>query len=264
MRTGFWHYMSNLSDIGFPTPDEQAVNEMIMHVLEVARPVKCPPRGLYLRYSDPSGAEIYLQGNTSGELIGFNPHYAGKSRRQVGLERVIERDSSELDGGFYAWADPDPEQVIESGEYPFVFDVPDFRLNDRLRLPALREIQLTAFASNDFQIFESEETFYNAQEEEVKLAAQCFIPSGLFNLGENQPEKEETPPPPPMPFGMFAGEIKGFELKTNELSGKPFYWFLIETLGGAADVVADPKLVSAEPPVGGIVSGQFWLSGRLL
>ena len=78
--------MSNLSDIGFPTPDEQAINEMIMHVLEVTKPIECS-HGFYLKFSDESGAEIYLQGNFQQELVGFNPHFAGKSKRKVGLTR---------------------------------------------------------------------------------------------------------------------------------------------------------------------------------
>ena len=76
--------MSNLSDIGFPTPDEQAVNEMIMHVMEFAKPIQCK-QGFYLKFSDASGAEIFLQGNFDQELVGFNPHFAGTSRRRVGL-----------------------------------------------------------------------------------------------------------------------------------------------------------------------------------
>src|SRR6185369_17635907 len=122
--------MSNLSDIGFPTPDEQAINEMIMHVLEVAKPIKSS-HGFYLIYTDSSGAEIYLQGNFKEELVGFNPHFSGKGRRRVLLTRAIERDSSELDGGFHAWANP-PEEASESGDYPFVFDVPDFRMIENL------------------------------------------------------------------------------------------------------------------------------------
>ena len=65
------------------------------------------------------------------------------------------------------------------------------------------------------------------------------------------------------PIGKFAGEIKEFDLRTNQLSGENFYRFLIETLGGEIDVVADPKFVPEEPKIGGIVSGQFWLSGRI-
>jgi hypothetical protein len=251
--------MSNLSDIGFPTPDEQAVNEMIMHVLEFAVPVKCP-YGFYLKYTDGSGAEIYLQGSRDHELVGFNPHFAGKCRRLAGLTKKIERDSSPLDGGFHAWAAPTDIETEISGEYPFVFDVPDFRVIEIEDFPVVTDIQMTAFASNDFKIFPNEESFYEAQESEPKFAANFFIPDGLFDF-DNENWDEKTPP---RPIGSFAGRIKEFELKTNQLSGQRFYWFLVETLGGETDVVADPKLVPEEPQTGGIVSGQFWLSGRIL
>lgn len=250
--------MSNLSDIGFPTPDDQAVNEMIMHVLELAKPIQCE-QGFYLKFSDASGAEIYLQGNFDQELVGFNPHFAGKSKRKVGITQAIERDSSELDGGFHARADPSDSETAVSGEYPFIFDVPDFRIAEIEQFPIVKDIQLTAFASNDFQIFASEKDYFDSQDSDFKYAAKSFVPVGLFSFDEN----ENIDLNAVRPVGKFAGEIKEFELKTNQLSGQQFYWFLIETLGGETDVVADPKFVTIEPQIGGIVSGQFWLSGRV-
>jgi len=252
--------MSNLSDIGFPTPDEQAVNEMIMHVLEHTKPIKTS-RGFYLVYTDVSGAEIYLQGNSEQELIGFNPHFAGKSRRTVSLTKAIERDSSELDGGFHAWANPPEGGTGESGDYPFVFDVPDFRTIETSEFPRAVEIQLTAFASNDFKIFASEDDYQKAQESELKYASKMFVPSGLFAFDEKDGSIDLSVV---RPVGMFAGEIREFELKTNSLSGENFYALLIETLGGETDVVVDPKFVPYEPQIGGIVSGQFWLSGKVV
>jgi hypothetical protein len=252
--------MSNLSDIGFPTPDEQAINEMIMHVLEVAKPEKVE-HGFYLVYTDSSGAQIYLQGNFEQELIGFNPHFTGKSRFKVGLTNAIERDSSVLDGGYHAWANPGDENVETSGEYPFVFDVPDFRAVEIAEFPRLAEIQLTAFASNDFQVFDSEDDYQNSQESELKYASKMFVPVGLFAFDEKDGSLDLSVV---RPVGKLAGEIKEFALKTNELSGENFYWFLVETLGGETDVVVDPKYVPAEPKIGGIVSGTFWLSGRII
>ena len=250
--------MSNLSDIGFPTPDEQAVNEMIMHVLEVAKPEKVA-HGFYLVYTDSSGAEIYLQGNLEQELVGFNPHFAGKSRRTVGLTRAIERDSSALDGGYHAWANPQ-EGLGEEGDYPFVFDVPDFRGSEIKDFPKLAEIQLTAFGSNDFQVFESEDDYQASQESELKYASKMFVPVGLFAFDEKDGSIDLSTV---RPVGRLAGEIREFELRTNELSGENFYWLLVETLGGETDVVVDPKYVPVEPKIGGIVSGTFWLSGRI-
>lgn len=251
--------MSNLSDIGFPTPDDQAVNEMIMHVLEVAKPVQTP-HGFYLKFTDPSGAEIYLQGNFNQELIGFNPHFAGKSRRHVGLTDAINRDSSELDGGFYAWANPSQKGGEVSGDYPFVFDVPDFRaviVND---FPFLTDIQLTAFGSNDFQLFADEAAFRENQSEGLPLASESFVPTGLFSFGDDARNDLTAV----RPIASLSGTIKEFELKTNELSGENYYWFLIDTFGGEADVVIDPKYVSQTPQIGGICSGTFWLSGKVI
>jgi hypothetical protein len=250
--------MSNLSDIGFPVQNEQDVNVLITETIKYVESIKCP-QGFYLRFADASGAEIYLQGNNEQELIGFNPHFAGKSRRTVSLTQAIERDSSPLDGGFHAWANPSGEASEISGEYPFVFDLPDFQLNEISSFPHVCDIQLTAFASNDFQIFETEEVYYNSAGDEPQMASKSFIPSGLF-----LPDEQGTPIEPPRPIGIFAGEIKEFKLKTNELSGEKFYHFLVETLGGEIDVVADVKLIKDEPRIGGIVSGQFWLSGKVI
>jgi hypothetical protein len=252
--------MSNLSDIGFPVRGEQDVNEVIIKVLENVAEIPCPPRGAYYKFADESGAAIYLQGNAAQELIGFNPHFEGKSRRLVSLTKAIEKESSELDGSFHAWANPPAEENdAESGEYPFVFDAPDFRVHDGgLSLPQKSEIQLAAFATGEFQIFADEQAFYDSQTTEVKFAAKSFVPSGLFNFNEAEPGQ------PPLAFGVFTGEIMEFELKTNRLTGAQFYWFLVETLGGETDVVADPKLVTAEPKIGGYLNGQFWLSGKII
>ncbi len=249
--------MSNLSDIGFPVQNEQDVNVLITETIKYVESIRCP-RGFYLRFSDASGAEIYLQGNIEQELIGFNPHFDGKSKIKVGLMAKVERDSSELDGGFQAWANPSDE-TAQTGEFQFVFDVPDFRLNDGFEFPIVKEIQLTAFASNDFKVFDNEAAFYYAQDAETQMSAKSFFSSGLFLTKDSMIPVESA-----RPIGIISGEIKEFELKTNELSGEHFYWFLVETSGGEIDVVADINLVKDEPKTDGIVSGQFWLSGKLI
>ena len=175
--------MSNLSDIGFPVRHEQDVNDVIMSVLDHVSEVRCP-NGFYLKFSDKSGAELYLQGNFEQELIGFNPHFAGKSRRTVALTQAIEREASELDGGFHAWANPSGDE----GEYPFVFDVPDFRTVPNLSLSQTVEIQLTAFASNDFKIFADEKAYDESQETEIKCASKSFVPTALLAFADSENE----------------------------------------------------------------------------
>ncbi len=253
--------MSNLSDIGFPVRNEQDVNQMLMDIMKNLKTIPCPPRGYYFKFEDKSGAEIYMQTNDAQEIMGFNPAFVGKSQRKVGLTKIIERDTSDLDGAFYAWANPTDEDVEHTGDYPFVFDVPDFRTKDNIELPKVLDIQLTAFASNDFQVFSDKKDFDSTQNGEPKVASKSFIPKGLFYVGENG---EIVDIEPPQAHAILTGEIKDFELRTNEWTGEKFYWFLVETFGGEIDVVADSKLLEGEPSVGGILKGSFWLSGKIL
>lgn len=256
--------MSNLSDIGFPVHNEQDVNDVIMSILNHLETIPCPPFGFYFKFADRSGAEIYLQTNSAQEIMGFNPAFSGKSKRRVALTESIERDTSMLDGAFYAWANPVDNETKISGEYPFVFDVPDFRTNEKVELQNILEIQLTAFASNDFQVFADEKEFDSSQTDETKFASNYFIPSGLFTNSEKEETDETVEPIPPQAHAVFAGEIKQFELKTNEFTNERFYWFLVETLGGEIDVVADANLIKQEPENGNIIRGSFWLSGKII
>lgn len=126
-----------------------------------------------------------------------------------------------------------------------------------IMLPSRATAQLAAFA-HEVTVFDSEEAFDESQkDQDIKFAAQSFIPSGLFS-----PEGEE--PSSPSARGIFTGSILAAELKVNSLSGNQFYWALVDTLGGQFDVVLDQSLVERVPPTGGIITGSFWLSGRLL
>ena len=242
--------MSNLSDIGFPIGSNEELNKLIESWLQNAAPIPAS-KGFYLKYSDQSGAEIYLQMNHSEELMGFNPFFAGKSQRNVFVSSLIERDTSEMDGGFYVWANGTADG---KGDYPFVFDVPDI-FSSEIALQTPCEIQLNAFATNDLEMFASEEEFNSSQQSEPKFAMQSFIPIGLFGKPEGVP---------PQAHGKFSGIVKEFDVKVNTFTGKKFYWFLAETLGGDIDIVSDPAYIKKEPQVGSILSGSFWLTGKVI
>uniref|UniRef100_UPI002611E03D hypothetical protein n=1 Tax=uncultured Agitococcus sp. TaxID=1506599 RepID=UPI002611E03D len=212
--------------------------------------------GVYSVFSDNSGAELFIQFNKNNEFLGVNPHFKGKSKRTVCLINTVERPESELDGAFYGWADPSEKNNPDSGLYPFVFDLPDFKTIGQIDFPKNFEIQLTAFAQ-ELSIYDNEQQYNESQTSEPKWATQSFVPSGLFSF-------EEKDPDPPQAFSIFTGIIKQYERKLNELTHEEFYWLLIDTLGGEIDVVADIRFFEKEPVVMGIVQGQFWLSGQLI
>ena len=248
--------MSNLSNIGFGVKTEEAFYEMANRAYQMGYPIETDA-GSYVRYTDPSGAELWLQLNKSHEFVGLNPHYLGKSRRKIALTSIIERPDGLLDGAFYCWANPTSVDDPESGVYPFVFDLPDFETIGQINFPYLCEMQLAAFAMEAYA-FPDEAAYKAIQGEDLHFGAQSFIPSGLFSVDE-QVETDV-----PLALGIFTGVIKEFRKNENQLSKKEFYWLFVETLGGEVDVLIDPNTLQGELQLGGIIQGQFWLSGRLI
>jgi hypothetical protein len=246
---------SHFSTIGLPVKSEDEFLDLARRVVDSATGFDCN-EGRYLRWSSPGGAELWLQVDADNDFIGMNPHYAGAARISVGLTARVDRPrGSALDSAFHGWAAPianDPQ----SGCYPFVFDVPDFQLHQDFHVPGRVEVQIAAFAQ-EVSLFESPEVYSASQEGAIKFASRSFIPSGLFN----PPGKD---PVPPEANAIFTGHVLDVAERWNELTENRFYWALVETLGGEFDVVIDPTLVDTVPKIGGVVSGSFWLSGRLL
>ena len=247
--------MNNLSNIGFDVEIIDDFKELVVETCNEGQRI-VTDKGSYIVYSDKSGAEIWSQINKNNNIIGAVPHFKGKSKRTVCLTNIIDQQGNELEGAYYAWADPEDENNPESGAYPFVFDVPNFRINEIIEMPKDVQIQLAAFAQ-EISCYDNEKEFDDSQEGELKFAIQSFIPSGLFlPKGDNIS--------PPQARGVFSGIIKEWEKKTNEFSGKQFYWMLVDTLGGEVDVVASQDYFNKDPRVDGIIYGQFWLSGCIL
>ena len=246
---------SNFSTIGMPVASAEEMNAMAAHIGPLAEPLTAPG-GTYFRWSDPSGAEMWLQVNADNELIGINPHYAGQSAVRVGLTaRLPSAGPSELDGAFHGWAAPTGD-APDTGCYPFVFDAPDYRLHEELALPSHRMVQVAAFAQ-DVAAFKTIAAYEASQAGDVKLGSRSFIPSGLF-----KPTGESIVPPEAL--AILAGHVLAVDQKVNGLTGCAFYWALVETYGGTYDVLIDLRLLTSPPVVGGVISGSFWLSGRII
>jgi len=245
---------NHFTSIGFPIHDESSYRHYAELALEYGARFDTPGGG-YVRWRAGEGAELWVQLDGGTRAVGMAPHFASRVRRRVAVTRVVRRpDESALEGALHAWANPAGDDP-ESGDYPFVFDLPDFDRVAALALPATAELQLAAFA-HQLEVHASDEAFDRSQASEMKFAPESFIPSGLFTPGEGAVE-------PPRAEAIFAGHVRESALRTNPVSGLTFQWARVHTLGGELDLVADPELAPAGIPVGGVVHGSFWLSGRL-
>ena len=244
---------SHFSTIGLPIESEQEMLELAKKASEEAREIPCS-YGYYLKWSSAEGAELWLHIDNDNNLVGLTPSFSGESTIKIAITHAISRpDDSDFEGMIHGWANPKPDEV-NSGDYPFVFDLVDKAAYDNLQLPLIANISISAFA-HELTAYDSEED-YNAsqQEQEAKFASRSFFPTGLFNDDDNAL---------PQPYAMFTGKVLKTKLCTNPLTGKHYQWALVETLGGIFDVVADPEISEKPIQIGGIVSGSFWLNGKI-
>ena len=246
---------NHFSTIGLPVDSEEQYVAIAEYVAEYADDIDADG-GRYLQWESNTGAELWLQVDHFDEILAMNPHFTGKSRVRVGITaRVLRPDRPPLDGAFHGWADP-PDDDPEQGAYPLVFDSPDYAMHARLAIPAIVPVQIAAFA-HEVEIFESVEAYDAANSQEPRLASQAFIPAGLFT-----PDGEDIDPPEAN--ALLSGHIVEAAEMVDDESGCAFFWALVESYGGTFDVVMDPEIVNAAPKPGGVLSGAFWLSGRIV
>lgn len=247
---------SQFSALGFEATSGEDLAALASRVADRADSIFVP-EGQYLRWSPPSGEQLWLQLKKGGDAMGMNPHFAGKSNVRATLEARISRDKhTPLDGTFLAWANP-PADATSSGDYPFVFDCPDAATQAGLALPVTVDVQVAAFAQNA-TLHASEADYLSAQAAQgMSFPAKAVIPSGVIS-------PSGQPVSPPEPHALISGLVLEAEERHNTITGNAFFWALVESVGGTFDVIIDPELLTHRPSAGNIVSGWFWLSGRII
>ena len=236
--------------IGFAVRDEDDVNALASRAIREGQLVRVAG-GEYHRWTPGGGPEVWVQ-VTGRRWLGITPHFAGSTSMRAGIVgRVRLPDDTPLEGHLYAWANPPAEGPLDAGDYPFVFAVPDFRTLDGMRVPVAARVQIAAFA-HDLELFATEEAYLAAQDPAMVFAPESFIPAGMFGEEGEEPE----------PMALINGRVLAAERRENP-AGMAFWWMHVRTLGGEVDVVAEEALVAEPPVVGGMVSGEFYLTGRV-
>jgi hypothetical protein len=245
---------SHFSSIGMPTKNKDSFLEYIKKSYENGNHIKTE-FGTYTKWYIGNGIELWGQFNKKNEAIGLNPHFSGSARMSVRIEkRVVRPDDTVLDGSFYCWSDPDDNK--DSGVYPFVFDVPDMATYNSIKLFQIVTVQLAGFA-HEISAYKNDEDYEKSQHQIPKFASESFVPSGLFNTDGNDTL-------PPQAYSIFTGHILDSKEFTNPFTNCIFYWAKVKTLGGEIDIVIDPEILIGDLIVGGVVSGTYWLTGRII
>lgn len=232
--------------IGLSIDSDASLMALVERVAPTADAVEVEG-GLYLLWRSDMGGELWLQVVGDG-LVGLNPHFVGPARLYANiLHRVEYEDDSELDGAWYAWANPSEEE----GDYPFVFSAPDARRLDDLQLPLRCWLQIAVFA-HELAVAPTYDALPSLAEG-MQMAARSAIPVGLF-------QEDDAPP---RPLVMYTGEVLAAQ-RLEEEGGGVFVHLHLATLGGEVDVVASAELLAEAPAPGSAVRVLGWVSARLI
>jgi hypothetical protein len=213
-------------------------------------------KGEYRTMSSNAGPQLWAAVDRRGRVVALMPHYAGTAVCRARLtDRITRADESRFEGAFDGWAlseSPTSPGDASGDTVPLRFDAPDYLAHLELRLPALVDVQIAAFAfecswHRDLEAFDAAQATA-----ELPLAEQAFAYLDVF---QEDPQRAAT--------AMLSARVAETALQVNELSGSRFRWASAHTLIGDIDIVADPGVVDGEPTAGGMVDGSFWLSGRI-
>ena len=242
------------STIGFPLQDESDFSDLATRLAAESQRIPVSG-GAYLLWASPGGEQVWLQGDSDGYLVGMTPHFAGKSQVSVSVGSILRRPGETfLDGTIRGCMNDETQPNAGIADCPIVVDVPNLATHGRLELPICVDVQVAAFA-REASTFASEDAYYAAQEP-GGFASRSYVPSGTFTPGGGATE-------PPHAFGIFTGHVLEAAAKRNRRTDAPFYWALVDTLGGTFDVLIDPELLPEPPRAGGILQGSFWFSGTI-
>ncbi|GHU26105.1 hypothetical protein FACS1894172_13280 [Spirochaetia bacterium] len=249
---------SHFSSIGMPIRTNKDMMKLLDKASKTGEKIVCR-YGYYSKWLSETGAELWIQFNKSDEIVGVNPFYHGESCFSVGIINKIDNEEyNDFESLFYAWVNPQDNDP-EMGDYPLAFDCVNISSVENIDLPCIINIKLCAFAYK-LEIYPNEENYNQYQKNkygEHHYASKSFIPSGTFPPNDN--ESFDI-----IPEAIFTGIIVDHKKYKNELTGKKYFWIKVETYGGIIDVVVDPDLINNKLEKNGIISGVFYMCGKII
>jgi hypothetical protein len=242
----------SIYSIGFMLSSQESLNNYISQALHRGER-RFARSGSYAVWTARCGAELWVKLAEDNSVLGINPYFSGNASMQAGLLTAVpDLSSGSLDGGFTALAGARPvdsgsNQIPFEGDYQFTFNTPNFASYQGLALPCIQSLRLTGIA-RELGGFKDEDQFRGWQ----------------TGLGRTSNPESFLPPPTPDGWAEFSGLVLDAARLTNDLTGAPFWWAWVRTLGGEIDVVCHPDNLRGELIPGGICSGSIWLTGKLL
>ncbi|MCL2044762.1 MAG: hypothetical protein FWG88_00055 [Oscillospiraceae bacterium] len=245
---------SHYSDIGFTINNVEEFTSFIHQLYESG--VDVPSiNGTYRKVVIDEKIEFWIQIVKSelferqASIVGVEFHFSSTNINPFRFDYWIEPKEN-LSGEAYVWSLYDGDD-----SFPMVINIPNADLYVGLQNDDIINVQLACFAE-ELNLYDSKEEYEKSQTTELKFSDEYFIPSGTFNLdGSDMTPTSDI---------MFSGYILSIEKRTNSFTGNEYFYFTVRCQGIVFDVLADPALIKKDPKIEGILSGSFWVSGKII
>lgn len=207
--------------------------------------------------SPPSiGPEIWAQVDPNGQVVGATPFFSAGAPHRIAITGIGEDPEEPLDGWVDGWLEPGEEDEPYSGAFPVRVNLVDFALvRHRITtFPTSGQVEIAALA-HEADLYENEAAYRAAPGEMYRPPVESFASAAHAGIDEALGFQEAT--------ALVNGRIAQARLLINPVTETPYWWIQIAVRGVTLHTFADRATLGREPREGYILSGSFWLVGRM-
>ena len=244
-----------LDSIGFDPDDDDAMQRHVRRALAEGDQIEVigvEPGwgGRYVGWDAGDGAQLWLGVDEEGQVTRVAPHFAGRGRAHVSLERSYDHDGTAPPaGGVFCYVAPGTGEETKAGlELPIYARFYDMACD----YEGYGLVQVAALCRGA-DVYADAEAYFEAMDRlrpGVSFAVESFLPVGLLEPDGGLPPAAAT----------LSGRVLEARRIENPAGGRAFWWALVKTVGMTVDLVAGDGQIAGEPRPGAIVSGSFELS----
>jgi hypothetical protein len=247
---------SHFNCIGFPVDNIDAYWALARRAAAEGTRMPVPGGSALARWGSSQGPEIWAQIDPAGEVTGITPFYATGAPHRIAITGIGEDPEEPLDGWIDGWLEPREPDEPYSGAFPLRTSLVDFALvrNRITTFPTLGAVEIAALAS-EVELYDNEAAYRAAAGEIYRPPVESFASAAHASVDEAPAFQE--------PSALVSGRIAQSRVLLNPVTESEYWWLQILVLGVTLHAFADRPTLGRDPRAGNIVSGTFWLVGKV-
>ncbi len=234
--------------IGLDTDSEEEFGELLERLVQRSAVLPSAPNERLLRWLDASGAALFFHIGADESVDCVTPSYNSTTWVPARIRSFLEHDECRH-------CNPAVVEILDdTGEmsYPMVLQLENVAgAVARFAVQSRVQLRVAGFAE-ECQAWKTEDEFFSSQaNQEIKFAAQAFVPVGQFG-------------PHNTPHASITGIVVDSQIKRNAETGKDFWVGRVGSYGAEYEIVASVADVPTQIQSGWVVKCTCWMVGDMV